>query len=115
MTQRTDAWHAEKRSRLPLVLWLASAVFIVYGTTIPFRFVPDVHVAAQHFAAMRQNAVHIFDSGHRVSRSDFVSNVWLFTPFGCFGMWAFRRPRSRIARALLLTVASCALSTGVEA
>ncbi len=104
----------EKRSQLPLVLWLASAVFIVYGTTIPFQFVSNVGIAAQHLAQMRQNAIHILDPGHRISGPDFVSNIWLFTPFGCLGMWALRRPRSRIARAILLTIMSCALSSGVE-
>jgi len=100
---------------VPLVLWLPTAIFIVYGTTIPFRFVPDASVAAQHFDEFRTNALRMFGQGHHVSGPDFVSNVWLFTPFGCFGVWALRRPRSRIARAVLLTILGCLLSAGVEA
>jgi len=99
---------------VPLVLWLSTAVFIVYGTTIPFRFVPDAGAAAQHFDAFRTNALRMFGQGHHVSGPDFVSNVWLFTPFGCFGVWALRRPRSRIGRAVILTVLGCILSAGVE-
>lgn len=105
----------DQRSRLPLVLWLGTAIFIVYGTTIPFRFVSDPQSFAQHVAYLRNSFWATFAPGHHVSGPDFVSNVWLFTPFGCFGMWALRRPRSRIVRALLLTVLSCALSASVEA
>ena len=104
----------ETRSRVPLVLWLATAIFIVYGTTIPFQFVPDSSIAAAHFRNFTAGVVRTFQVGQHVSGPDFVSNVWLFTPFGCFGMWAFRRPRSRIMRALLLTILGGALSAGVE-
>ena len=100
---------------MPLVLWLATAVFIVYGTTIPFQFVPDVSVAAEHFRAFHAQALLMFGPGHHVSGPDFVSNVWLFTPLGCFGMWALQRPRSRVLRAILITIFGCMLSTGVEA
>jgi len=105
----------EKRSRVPLVLWVATAAFIVYGTTIPFHFVPDAGVAAQHLDTFRTSAVRMFGEGHHVSGPDFISNVWLFAPFGCFGVWALRRPRSPALRAVILTVLGCILSGGVEA
>jgi uncharacterized SAM-binding protein YcdF (DUF218 family) len=89
--------------------------FIVYGTTIPFHFVPDAGVAAQHLDTFRTSAVRMFGEGHHVSGPDFVSNVWLFAPFGCFGVWALRRPRSPVMRAVVLTVLGCILSGGVEA
>src|SRR5947209_18052375 len=84
---------ARTGSNLPMVLWLASAAFIVYGTTIPFNFVADRRVALEHLARVTWHPLISPDTGHRVSIPDFVGNVLLFTPFGCFGVWALGRPR----------------------
>ena len=97
-----------------MVLWLASAVFIVYGTTIPFNFSPDRRVALEHLARVTWHPLISPDTGHRVSIPDFVGNVLLFTPFGCFGVWALRRPRSAIAKIILLVLLSAVLSAAVE-
>jgi len=102
------------RSRLPTILWAATAVFIVYGTTIPFNFVPDRATALAHWMRVTWNPLVSPDTGSRVSIPDFVSNILLFTPFGCFGVWALGRRRSPVARALVLTVLSVALSASVE-
>jgi VanZ family protein len=105
---------ATERSRLPLVLWIVSAVFIVYGTTIPFNFVPDRQMAWDHLARVSFNPFIAADTGRRVSIPDFVSNILLFGPFGFFGMWALRRPRSLGGRLLVVTILGFALSAGVE-
>lgn len=102
------------RSKLPAILWAATAAFIVYGTTIPFNFVPDRATALAHWMRVSWNPLVSPDTGSRVSIPDFVSNILLFTPFGCFGAWALRRPRSAVERALFLTGLSLALSASVE-
>ena len=101
-------------SRMPLFLWLATAVFIVYGTTIPFNFVSNGTMVRDHIARLTLNPLMSPDTGHRVSIPDFTANILLFTPFGFFGVWTMRRLRSAIARILLLVVLSAVLSASVE-
>ncbi len=102
------------RTRLPLALWIASAVFIVYGTSIPFNFVSSRAAAAGHFARVVWNPFVSPETHHRVSIPDFVSNILLFTPFGCFGVWALGRPRLGAAKIAVLAVLSLLLSASVE-
>jgi VanZ family protein len=97
-----------------MVLWLASAAFIVYGTTLPFNFSPDRRVALEHLARVTWHPLISPDTGDRVSIPDFVGNVLLFTPFGCFGIWALGRPRSAIAKIILLVMLGAVLSAAVE-
>lgn len=103
-----------ERPRLPLLLWLASAAFIVYGTTIPFRFVGDPQIVAEHLARVSLNPLISPDTGQRLSIPDFSANILLFMPFGCFGVWALSRPRSATARIVLLVILSFLLSSSVE-
>ncbi|HUK34192.1 MAG TPA: VanZ family protein [Vicinamibacterales bacterium] len=103
-----------RRTKLPLVLWIGTAAFIVYGTTIPFHFVSSQGAALAHWARVVWNPFISPETRHRISIPDFVSNILLFTPFGCFGVWALRRPRSRIAKILLLVFLSALLSATVE-
>ena len=63
------------RSRLSLVLWAASAAFIVYGTTIPFNFVHDRQQVADHLARVTWNPLIAADTGQRVSIPDLVGTV----------------------------------------
>jgi len=102
------------RTRLPLVLWIASAVFIVYGTTIPFNFVHDRHLVADHLARLNWNPFIAADTGRRVSIPDFVGNILLFAPFGFLGMSALPRPRALAARIAVVAVFGLALTIGVE-
>ena len=102
------------RTKLPLVLWIASAIFIVYGTTIPFNFVSSKADAAANWTRVVWNPLISPDTQHRVSIPDFVGNVLLFTPFGCFGVWALRRLRSSVAKIALLAALSALLSASVE-
>lgn len=103
------------RTRLPLVLWVASAAFIVYGTTIPFNFVHEGRLVAEHLARLTWNPLVAADTGRRVSIPDFVGNILLFAPFGFFGMWALARPRSLGARIALVAALGLVLTVGVEA
>jgi VanZ family protein len=106
--------RAARRTKLPLVLWIGSAIFIVYGTTIPFNFVSGRGDAVAHWARVVWNPLISPDTRHRVSIPDFVGNVLLFAPFGCFGVWALSRLRSAAAKVALLVVLSALLSASVE-
>jgi len=103
------------RTRLPLLLWVASAAFIVYGTTIPFNFVHDRQLVVEHLARLTWNPLIAADTGMRVSIPDFVGNVLLFGPFGLFGVWALPRPRASWARVGFIALLGLALTVGVEA
>lgn len=103
------------RTKLPLVLWIASAAFIVYGTTIPFNFVHDRRLVAEHLARLTWNPFIAADTGGRVSIPDFVSNILLFTPFGFFGMWALPRPKALVSRIVVVAALGLVLTTTVEA
>jgi glycopeptide antibiotics resistance protein len=113
-TARMGELTETTRTRLPLTLWIASAVFIVYGTTIPFNFVHDWHLVADHLTRLTWNPFIAADTGKRVSIPDFVSNVLLFIPFGFFGMWALPRPRSLGARIAFVAALGLALTISVE-
>jgi VanZ family protein len=101
-------------SRAPLVLWLATTIFILYGTSIPFHFVSDLHTVHANLARVTVNPLISPETGRRVSIPDCVSNVLLFTPFGCFGVWLFGRSQSPIVRVALLVGLSALLSVSVE-
>lgn len=103
------------RTKLPLLLWVASAAFIVYGTTIPFNFVHDRQLVVEHLARLTWNPLIAADTGMRVSIPDFVGNVLLFGPFGLFGVWALPRPRASWARVGFIALLGLALTVGVEA
>jgi VanZ family protein len=97
-------WRVDSSTVL-LMLW---ALFIVYGTLIPFRFTKDLgEVAAR---------LHLLGDplNRPVSRSDVVSNVLLFVPWGA--LYTFRRAqRRRFWTALLgATFSGMALSGLVE-
>lgn len=102
------------RTRLPLVLWILSAVFIIYGTTIPFNFVHDPTVIAGHLERLTWNPLIAADNGQRVSIPDFVGNVLLFCPFGLLGVWALARPRPPLARVVLIVTLAFVLSAFAE-
>ena len=103
------------RTRLPLVLWFATAAFIVYGTTIPFNFVHDSRLVAEHVARITLNPLIAADTGQRVSIPDFIGNVLLFVPFGFFGVWALSRPRSKWLRVAIVAALGLGLTVSVEA
>jgi VanZ family protein len=106
---------APERSKLPFVLWIMSAAFIVYGTTIPFNFVHDRQQVADHLARVTWSPLIAADTGQRVSIPDLVGNVLLFVPFGLFGTWALSRPRASWARVALVSMLGLALTIGAEA
>ena len=105
---------SSSRSRLPLVLWAATALFILYATTIPFNFVFERAFALTNFDRMTMNPLVSPDTGRRVSTTDFISNVLLFVPFACFGIWSRARSRWWFVRILWVTLLGMILSGCVE-
>jgi glycopeptide antibiotics resistance protein len=96
-------------------LWAIYALFIVYGTTIPFDFSDDPPAIARKAAALSWNPLTRAD-GRRLSIPDGVQNVMLFVPFGVLGGLACRRRVSSTARLVaVVTGAGVGLSVLVEA
>jgi glycopeptide antibiotics resistance protein len=95
-------------------LWALFALFIVYGTTIPFNFNHDRDLIRDKVAALSWNPLTRPD-GRRVSIPDSVQNVMLFIPFGVLGGLACRRTfASRAAMVAAVTAAGASLSLAVE-
>ena len=96
-------------------LWLLSALFIVYGTTLPFAFDPEGHAAARlaHVGQTTPWALHAVD---RLSVPDVVQNILLFVPFGGLGVLVWRRRGSTHPLLSMLAVVAfgALLSAGVE-
>lgn len=106
---------ATARSGLLGWLWLLSALFIVYGTTLPFTFDPEGHAAARltHVGQTTPWALHAVD---RLSVPDVVQNILLFVPFGGLGVLVWRRRGSTHPLISMLAVVAfgALLSAGVE-
>ena len=96
-------------------LWVAFAIFIVYGTTMPFRFAADERMVQEKLARLSLNPFVSAETGRRVSLTDTAQNVMLFVPFGVLGAMALRTPvRHTAVRVALATSAGAALSVAVE-
>jgi glycopeptide antibiotics resistance protein len=102
-------------SRLPAILWIGWASFIVYGGTIPFHFEADRATVADKLSRLTINPFISPDTGDRVSIPDVVQNVLLFTPFGFFGVMATRQRRSLAVSVIVVVSLGALLSAGVEA
>jgi glycopeptide antibiotics resistance protein len=106
----------EVRRPLATSLWILFALFVVYGTTIPFNFSSEPGWAAAKLARVPLNPFIAADTGRRISIPDFVQNVLLFLPFGVLGAIRLRsRRRSPIATLVVVTGLGAALSIGIEA
>ena len=105
MTPRTDG--------LTRALWLASALFIVYGTTLPFTFDGDSSNVAARLQRLAITTPWALQATDDLSLPDVVQNILLFVPFGALGLLASQRG-SRLVRALVVTAAGAVLSGSVE-
>ena len=75
-------------------LWIIFAIFVVYGTTIPFHFAESAAEVRANLARLSPNPVLSPETGRRVSIPDTVQNVLLFLPFGLLGFLTLQ-PRLR--------------------
>ncbi len=94
-------------------LWLLSAVFVVYGTTIPFHFVSGREHALANLSRAIAHPLTVPATGRRLSMPDVAQNVLLFVPFGLFGVAVLRHLTRRPATAVCAM--ALALSAGGEA
>lgn len=94
--------------------WVLFAVFILYGTTIPFNFNRDPDHVRERIRELSWNPLTRPD-GRRASIPDAVQNVMLFMPFGVLGSLACHRRFTSPAMSAAVVVASgVALSALVE-
>lgn len=98
------------RKQLSRLLFLLFALFIVYGTTIPFSF-----TLSPSYFAERLHRINWYPllPGYSNSLFDDVQNVLLFLPFGFLG-WIAVRNKSPRWKAVVLVFMGMALSTLVE-
>lgn len=102
--------------RLPLKLLIAYTVFIVYGTTIPFAFVPRLDYLQKKLAMVVNDTPHL-PLQHDLSLPDIVSNILLFMPLGLIIIYCFKNTRNLVQRSLIViaaTLAGILLSSFVE-
>jgi VanZ family protein len=101
--------------RLRRTLFLLFAIFVVYGTTIPFRFVGQFSVVEYKLARLLANPLAPSDPSQGFSTPDIVQNLALFVPFGVLGVLA-GAPGARWGprRILIVTALGAALAVGVE-
>ncbi|HEX3755805.1 MAG TPA: VanZ family protein [Rhizomicrobium sp.] len=88
------------------VIALLVILFIGYGSLYPFDF---------HRASLIDAAGTLIGGwAKRPGRGDFLSNILLYMPLGCFGMLAIRREASALARIGMVLVLGLCLSICVE-
>ena len=93
------------------ILWGIYALFIVYGTIIPFNLVPSNEIVLSNYDKISW-IPFIDPDGSRASIPDVVQNILLFLPFGVFG---FLSMNQRIWRSIFIaTVSGALLSISVE-
>ena len=74
------------------VLWGIYALFIIYGTIIPFNLVPSIEFVLSNYDKI--SWVPFIDTdGSRASIPDVVQNILLFLPFGFLGLLSIKKPR----------------------
>jgi VanZ family protein len=100
--------------RAARVLWIAFSLFILYGSTFPFRFTTDAEFVTAKFSRVSLNPLISPDTGHRISLPDAAQNVLLFVPFGILG-WLSTRGDGGPRRLLCVVFLACGLSALVEA
>lgn len=109
---RSPVYQVRGRSSAPAWLWLASALFVVYGTTLPFDF--DASLARERLAKVGLNPLLAPGGSRRLSIPDAVQNMVLFAPFGAFGVLTVRRRLSAASSVLATTFLGLVLAALVE-
>lgn len=99
-----------KTKSLSRLLFLLFALFIVYGTTIPFSF-----TLSPSYFAERLHRINWYPllPGYSNSLFDDVQNVLLFLPFGFLG-WIAVRDKTHLWKAVVLVFMGMGLSILVE-
>jgi glycopeptide antibiotics resistance protein len=97
-------------------LWVLYALFVVYGTTIPFKFSLDSHELALKIAGIQWIPFVDSTTHQRVSIPDMVQNIMLFIPFGALGYWTnLRKQSGNVSNGTIVILFGSCLSLSVEA
>ncbi len=105
----------ERLIRPPVWLWAILALFIVYGTLLPFHFVGDRSVVDDRLAHITLNRLASPDTNRGLSIPDVAQNMVLFLPFGLLGALALdRRGANRAVTIAKVTTIAAVFSAFVE-
>ena len=106
------SYESDGAARAVRILLVLSALFIVYGSFIPFQLTTEPALVQRHLAAVK---LLPFDAGRRTfSIPDVVSNVLLYIPFGLFLAASGFGEFARFGRVLLCGLIGAALSIAIE-
>ena len=117
--QRPPRRTARPRSKgfasLSRKLFLAYTVFVIYGTTIPFRFRFNARTLQRGLEGFLADPLQL-NTASGLSIPDITSNFLFFVPFGFLLSLALPTAREHVRSRVLLNVlvAACLLSTLVE-
>jgi len=99
---------------LPRTILFAYSLFIVYGTTIPFRFDFRMDLLREGLATLLADPFQL-NRPEGFSLPDIVSNLLFFAPFGfILSLILIERGRSRFAVLVTTAISASLLSSGVE-
>ncbi|MEO6096842.1 MAG: VanZ family protein [Fibrobacteria bacterium] len=101
----------QPRKSTARLLWALFAIFVVYGTTFPFRFDIDWRSFLQ--ASHRVNWLILGGRPGDPIISDIAQNILLFLPFGFLGYFSTVHKGSRLKK-LAIVLLGAALSVSVE-
>ena len=102
---------ARPRKSTARLLWALFSLFVVYGTTFPFRF--SIGWAEFLHQTSRINWRPLGGTDDNIIIGDILQNILLFIPFGFLGYFSLVY-KSSWARKLGIVLAGAALSTSVE-
>jgi len=91
------------------LLWALFSLFVVYGTTFPFRFHWDSFLSG----VARINWRPLGGVAGNISLSDILQNILLFIPFGFLGYFSLIHKRSRLKKIIVVGLGTL-LSVSVE-
>lgn len=108
---RAPTSAAPSRKSTARLLWAIFSLFVVYGTSFPFRFDPGW--GGFFNLADRINWRVLGGSAGNLLISDIVQNILLFIPFGFLGYFSILYKKS-MANKIRIVLAGSALSLAVE-
>jgi glycopeptide antibiotics resistance protein len=102
----------KSKTNIEIVLIVVFALFIVYGTTIPFNFC-GLESALKKMTTIAWKPFYT-NTGVRASITDMVQNIMLFIPIGFLWGIFFRRIKRIAPGCIIATLSGTLLSMMVE-
>ena len=105
--------HPLPSKSMSRLLWVLFSLFVIYGTTFPFRFNLDPADLTAHAARISWHPFRLRDGD--ISLPDIVQNILLFIPFGFLGFVSVIDKSSHLRLKMLILVGmGASLSAFVE-